>query len=178
MFMYSLRFNRKLRRSAMLILLLLGIMTAGRLVMGMLPQESMTAAGAGIKKQEGKTEQQRQEFIASLGWQVNPEPDEVSEIVIPKKFDELFESYNEIQKQQGCDLYRYRGKRCKKYCYTVLNHPDGGENIKLSLIVCKNKIIGGDVASQKLDGFMHGLMPPLPMGVSGAGETASPQAAG
>lgn len=157
MLMYSFRFNRRVRRSALLLLLLLGVMATGRLVLNLLPEGNTAPTGAVIKRQNGKTEEQRQEFITSLGWVVNSEPDEVVEVVIPKKFDEVYENYNNIQKEQGMNLQRYQGKRCKRYSYTVLNHPSGATNVRLNLLVCGNKIVGGDVSSLGMDGFMQGL---------------------
>lgn len=155
MIMYSLRVNRRLRRSLTLFVALLGVMAVGRAVLTFMPQQELAAAA--IKKQQGKTEQQRQQFIADLGWQVEPQPAETIEVVIPKKFDELYIRYNELQKLQGMDLSRKKGKRCTKYSYNVLNHPKGEENVRLNLLVCGGKIIGGDVCSLGLDGFMHGL---------------------
>ena len=169
MLLYSFRFNRKLRQTTLLLLLLLAVMTAGRLVMAFSP-EQQASASATIKRRPAKTEEQRQQFIAELGWQVNPEPDEAAEVIIPKKFDDVYQSYNTIQKEQGTDLSRYRGKRCKRYSYTVLNHPSGLPNIRLNLLVCGGKIIGGDVCSLGLDGFLQGLCFPaenLPVAQSG-----------
>lgn len=162
MLMYSFRFNRRIRRSALLLLLLLGVIAAGRFVLDLIPEGNVAPTGAVIKRQAGKTEEQRQEFIANLGWQVGLEPDEAVEVAIPKKFDEIYENYNAIQKEQGMDLTRWRGKRCTRYSYTVLNHPnaDKAPSVRLNLLVCAGKIIGGDVCSMGLDGFMHGLAPP------------------
>lgn len=156
MLMYSFRFNRKLRHSTLLLLLLLAVMAAGRLVLSFIPDGTM-AAGAVIKRQAAKTEEQRQQFIVGLGWQVEPQPAETVDVVIPKKFDEVYQSYNLLQKEQGMDLTRWRGKRCQKYSYNVLNHPSGDPNVRLNLLVCGGKIIGGDVCSLGLDGFMQGL---------------------
>lgn len=160
MLMYAFRFNRRVRRSALLLLLLLAVMAAGRLVLNLIPEGNAALTGAQIKRQSGKTEEQRQEFLTQLGWTVNPEPDEVVEVIIPKKFDEVYENYNNIQKEQGMDLSRYRGKHCKRYSYTVLNHPSGAQNVRLNLLVCQNKIVGGDVSALGLDGFMQGLVFP------------------
>ncbi len=156
MLLYSFRFNRKLRHTALLFLLLLTVMTAGRLVMTF-SGESPASSSMTIKRRPAKTEQQRQQFIADLGWQVAAEPYEEADVVIPKKFDDVYQSYNTIQKEQGTDLTRYRGKRCKRYSYTVLNHPSGMDNIRLNLLVCGGKVIGGDVCSLGLDGFLQGL---------------------
>ena len=69
----------------------------------------------------------------------------------------FFEKYNEIQKQQGCDLSKYAGKRCKRYTYVIENYPGQAEGVRANILVYKNKVIGGDVCSVELDGFMHGF---------------------
>lgn len=104
-----------------------------------------------------KTNDQRIEFIATFGWEVESEPVEVMEVIIPKEFDDLYKEYNSIQKMQGCDLSSYAGKRCKRYSYTVLNYPGQKENVRINLLVLSNKVIGGDVCSLEQDGFMHGF---------------------
>ena len=158
MLMYSFRLNRRVKRSLALVAALVAVMAVGRAVMAFMPQGAAEAAA--IKGREGKTEQQRQQFIADLGWQVGLQPTETVEVVIPKKFDEIYMKYNELQKLQGMDLSKKRGKRCTKYSYEVLNHPDGAENVRLNLLVCGGKIVGGDVCSLEMDGFMHSLLFP------------------
>ena len=158
MLMYSFRLNRRVKRSLMLVAALVAVMAAGRAVMAFMPQGAAEAAA--IKGREGKTEQQRQQFIADLGWQVGLQPIETVEVVIPKKFDEVYKRYNELQKLQGMDLSKKRGKRCTKYSYEVLNHPNAAENVRLNLLVCGGKIVGGDVCSLAMDGFMHSLLFP------------------
>ena len=156
MLMYSFRFNRKLRHSTLLLLILLAIMAAGRVVLNLMP-DGAVETGAQIKRESAKTEDERQQFISSLGWQTEPQPTETLEIVIPKKFDEIYLKYNEIQKQQGTDLSGWRGKRCMRYSYNILNHPSDEEHVRLNLLVCGGKVIGGDVCSLSLGGFMSGL---------------------
>ncbi len=99
------------------------------------------------------------EFISSFGWEVKNEPDEVREIIIPTEFDDVYKRYNEIQIAQGYDLKNYAGRRVKKWCFTIKNYPeyDDADYIKINILVCDGSVIGGDVCSIKLDGFMHGF---------------------
>jgi len=100
----------------------------------------------------------RLEFIESLGWQV--EEGDFMEVNIPEEFDDVYGKYNELQKSQGFDLEKFRGKRAMHYSYTIKNYPTGEEGVTLCLVVYKDKIIAGDVSSPKLDSFMHGLEMP------------------
>lgn len=98
-------------------------------------------------------------FISNFGWDVNPEPDEIREIIIPVEFDEVYKNYNEIQLSQGYDLSEYSGERAKNWTFTVRNYPgfEGEEYIKINILIHNGKVIGGDVCSVKLGGFMHGF---------------------
>lgn len=100
------------------------------------------------------------QFISNFGWEVSPEPDEIREIIIPVEFDEVYKKYNEIQLSQGYDLTEYAGERVKSWSFTVLNYPgyENEEFIKINILICDNVVIGGDVCSVKLDGFMHGFL--------------------
>lgn len=106
------------------------------------------------------TNNERLEFISQFGWEVNEEPAEVREIIIPAEFDETYENYNALQLSQSLDLSGYCGKRVKRWTYIIKNYPDipaDDETIRFNMIVYKDKVIGGDVCSIKLDGFMHGF---------------------
>jgi len=111
-----------------------------------------------MKVQKLKTAEDRIELLHSFGWEVQKEPIEFREVLIPEEFDDTYSKYNEMQMEQGFDLSKFAGKHVMKYSYAVLNHPSGEESVIATLLVYKNKLIGGDIASAKLDGFLHGLM--------------------
>ena len=98
-------------------------------------------------------------YISSLGWEVSEEPDEIKEVVIPYEFNDVYLNYNEIQKSQGFDLTDYAGERVKIWTYTVTNYPgyEDKDCIKINILVYEGCVIGGDVCSVELDGFMYGL---------------------
>ena len=108
-------------------------------------------------RQAGKNEE-RCALLSECGWEVENEPVEFIEVRIPEEFDGVYTEYNEIQKRQKMDLLKYAGKRALRYTYKVKNHPSGEEGIVANLIVYKDKLIGGDISSPKLGGFMHGLL--------------------
>lgn len=106
-----------------------------------------------------KTEAQRQSFLKEMGWEVSPEYEDCRVIVIPQEFNEVYKKYNKLQKEQGFDLSDYKGKTVEIYSYPVYNY-EGYENkdcIKCNLLICDGKLIGGDVCSIELGGFMQGL---------------------
>lgn len=105
------------------------------------------------------TDEERLNFINQLGLSVDSEPSAVREVMIPEEFDETYTNYNELQKQAMLDLEPYKGCNVKKWTYTVTNYPEyeGTQSIKINLLVYKGKIIGGDICSVEIDGFMKGL---------------------
>lgn len=116
--------------------------------------------GQEIKVERIKTPQDRIELIEGFGWQIEEEPLEFMEVQIPEEFDEVYAKYNEIQLKQGMDLKKYAGKRAMRYSYQVKNYPTGEAGVIANILIYKDKLIGGDVCSPQLNGFMHGLSMP------------------
>ena len=96
------------------------------------------------------------EYLASLGWQVETPALSEEEVLIPKTFSDVFEKYNELQLSQGFDLSKYAGKELTLYTYKITNH-ESSDTVLAELYVYKGRIVGGDIHSSELDGFMCGL---------------------
>ena len=101
------------------------------------------------------------DFLNSFGWKVGNSPIEISEITIPMDFDDVYDEYNIIQNEAGFDLEEFKGKKGTRYTYKVLNYPKKeNEDIRANILIAEKKVIGGDIMSVKLDGFMHSLIFP------------------
>jgi hypothetical protein len=111
----------------------------------------------GGKTYRVKTEQQRQALISELGWETSEKPSGRKTVTIPEDFDEVYSSYNDLQKQQGFDLEKYKGKKVEIFSYPVYNLEGHEDCMTLTLISCDGTLIGGDVCCTELDGFMQGL---------------------
>ena len=99
-------------------------------------------------------------FLSQYGWQVDTKPVEECEITVPKEFDKVMTSYNEIQKQQGLDLSKYSKKTAKRYTYKITNYPDYDGTVYANIIVYRNRVIAGDICSADAKGFIHTLSMP------------------
>ena len=99
----------------------------------------------------------RNEFLSQFGWKVEDEPLETVEVVIPTEFDTVFAGYNEIQKAQGLDLGKYTKKTVTRYTYEVTKYPDYNGTVHANVIVYRNRVIGGDICTADVDGFIHGF---------------------
>lgn len=93
-------------------------------------------------------------FLTSLGYEYDGVFTEKI-FTIPNEFDMVYNNYNEIQKSAGYDLGKYKGKECVMYTCELYNHPFG--RCRANIIVYEGEIIGGDISSVNLDGFMTGL---------------------
>ncbi len=93
-------------------------------------------------------------FIRTLGFTVTDDSPVVKSVNIPEVFYDVYENYNILQKKAGYDLSLYKGCEVTIYTYKI-NPPDNStDNCVVNLIVYKDRIIGGDVSSVALGGFM------------------------
>jgi hypothetical protein len=102
----------------------------------------------------------RRAFLAGFGWELDEMQAEEESVVIPARFDAVYDAYNTIQKAQGLDLERYRGKTVMRYTYPVKNYPEYDGTVYATLLIYKDRVIGGDVCSASADGFAHGWKSP------------------
>lgn len=105
------------------------------------------------------TNDARVKFLTDLGWEVTASPAEATEVRIPREADEVFSRYNELQKNQGYDLTKYAGKKVMRYVYQINNFPDAKEPVYATLLVHKDRIIGGDITDTTPGGRVQGLVP-------------------
>lgn len=107
-----------------------------------------------------KTNENRLEFLSQFGWEAGKDAVEEVEVRIPSDFDKVMNAYNEVQKAQGLDLSKYKGKTATRYTYQITNYPDYEGTVYANIIVYKNRVIGGDICSSDVSGFIHGFALP------------------
>lgn len=113
----------------------------------------------GDERPDGSTAEKRIEYINSFGWDVGIAPTGIKEIRIPGVFDEAYEQYNALQRQQGFDLRKYRACYAYKYTYDILNYDEPSPvPICVNLIVCEGKIVGADISSSEASGLVTVLV--------------------
>ena len=99
----------------------------------------------------------RVQFLNDFGWEVSTSPTQSSQVRIPEKQTPVFERYNALQKSQGYDLDAYAGKTVMRYVYKINNFPGATEPVYATLLVYKNKIIGGDITDTAANGVVQGF---------------------
>ena len=122
--------------------------------------KAIAAASEQYRYSKVKTASDAAEFLAQFGWEVDGEPLEEMKIRIPSEFDKVMKSYNELQRSQGLDLSKYRGKEVTRYTFEVTNYPNYSGTVMANVILYKNRVIGGDVCSSDVTGFIHGFERP------------------
>ena len=156
MFVYSVQ-SRHIKTAFLGIFAVLTIVS-----LFVLSRQSEQTAKNGEITISASTHEERMRFISQFGWQVDEEPLEIVEIIIPTEFDDTYSLYNQMQKEQGFDLAEYAGSRVKRWTYLVKNY-EGYENdqcIHANILVFDDVVIGGDICSVEVDGFMHGFSKP------------------
>ena len=101
----------------------------------------------------------RVQFLQSQGWEVTTSPKEASQVKIPQEQSPVYARYNDLQKSQGYDLSAYAGKNVMRYVYEVTNFPGAEEPVYATLLVYKDKIIGGDITDTTPGGRVQGFAP-------------------
>ena len=151
MFICTLKFDRKkaVFVIAMAALVLIGII----LLVGAFTGGAKTEAKAALSV---RNEKGRSAYLADCGWTVETPALSEDTVLIPKQFSPVFEEYNELQKQQGFGLSEYCGMEVTMYTYRVADSGREG-NLHAVLSVLNGAVIGGDVHSTALDGFMCGV---------------------
>ncbi|MBR5529597.1 MAG: DUF4830 domain-containing protein [Oscillospiraceae bacterium] len=99
----------------------------------------------------------RVKFLTDMGWDVTASPTETSQVRIPEEQSPVFERYNALQKSQGYDLTQFAGKKVMRYVYKINNFPGATEPVFATLLVYKNRIIGGDITDTGAKGVVQGF---------------------
>lgn len=96
-------------------------------------------------------------FLAQFGWTVDGGKPESEKVTIPAEFDKVFAAYNEIQKTQGLDLSKYKKKELTRYTFEVTNYNGYDGKVIANVLVYRNRVVGGDICSADVSGFVHGF---------------------
>ena len=152
MFIVTTRFTRK---KAVCSVILFGAVLAGLIIL----VSRLTSAETPPQPQLTDNPQ-RVEYLRSLGWEVDPEPLETLQFLLPETLEEPYLSYNTLQKAQGFDLSACCGKQLTRYTYTVTNYPNRPAGVQVNLYICEGLPVAGDICCPGAGGFQTGLQFP------------------
>lgn len=138
--------KRTRRRLALLVLLTAAVLGAAVLAS---PTRGILSAHYGVNTAEG-----RQAYLHDLGWEIDPETEDVRETTVPEAFDRTMADYNALQREQGFDLLPYAGKPVMIVTCALSGQPD----TLVTLWICDGVVIAGDVHTTAIDGWMKGII--------------------
>lgn len=141
------------RRRAVALLLALGVMMAAAVLLCSSPRSILSIGDMlDVSQLSG-----REKYLASYGWEIDPETESYQTVLLPRTFDGVFALYAEMQTQQGYDFASYSGLECRQYTYEVRNYKGSDTTVYATLYIKGTRVIGGDIHSAELTGFMHAI---------------------
>ena len=156
MFIYSMRAST-IKFFGIVCVSLVALITLIAFVPTYAVDSQKTGAEVSYNYEKVKTNEDRINFLKQFGWEVEAEPTEEKQVLIPEEFDKIFAGYNEIQRKQGLDLSSFKKKSVMRYTYVITNYPGYEGTVYANILVYRNNVIGGDICSADLDGFVHGF---------------------
>ena len=153
MFVYSLRAST-LKLFAVMIVSLGCILCLALFV----PSYGEAAAAGNTTVYEGiRTESDRTALLARLGYTVKGAPIEEVSFTLPEEFDSALAGYNELQKEQGLDLSRYKKKTLSRYTYELASYEGYEGTVYVNLILFHDRVVAADICSADPSAFVKPL---------------------
>ncbi len=150
MFTKSLKLTKK---RAVALLLILGVILSAAVVLCSSPRSLMSTGDMlDVSQLKG-----REKYLASYGWEIDTGSEATRNVLLPKTFEGTVSEYADMQTQQGYDFSSYAGLECRQFTYTVINYDGCDGTVYATLYVKGTRVIGGDIHSAEIDGFMHGI---------------------
>lgn len=154
MFVFSVKTSKT--KIAALVIAIIALAAALFMIIG---KGKQPAANDSVINYKAETAAERRAFLSQFGWKISEDPVEVSEVIIPENFDDGYTEYAAMNKAQGLNLEPFKGMRAKRWTYTVLNYPglENTKSVQANLLIFDGRVIGGDICSLELGGFIRGF---------------------
>lgn len=124
------------------IVCLLMILTVCILMLRAAPPDTVEIEGEDVGLKIGSDEE-IEAMIQKCGYTVEGCVSD-DEITIPKTWNAVYIAYNDLQKKQGFDLRRYKGKPARKLVYALTDSDD-----LVTILVSDDRIIAADIAANQ-----------------------------
>lgn len=141
------------KKSALAIIIVFGVILAAAVILCSNPRSLFSTSDMlDVSVTDGRVE-----YLKSYGWEIAPSSESCCTVILPKELDGALADYAAMQKKQGYDFASYAGLGCKQYTYTVTNYDSFSGTVYATLYVKGTRVIGGDIHSADISGFMHGI---------------------
>lgn len=153
MMIFTAKFTRK---KAALMVIVAGLLVGLAIVLAGLSGESSPSDPSSTAGQVSDNSA-RVAFLEAYGWQVESEPVETLQLLLPEQLDGAWAAYSDLQQRQGFDLLPYCGKRVERFTYTVTNYPGISQGVQANLYLCEDTVVAGDIFCTGENGFQTTL---------------------
>ena len=141
------------KKRAVIFLIILGIVLAAAVILCSSPRSIFSSGEMlNVSSQEG-----REKYLSGYGWEIDLGSEERRTVLLPKELEGALAEYGAMQTEQGYDFVSYAGLECTQYTYVVTNYEGSSSTVYATLYVKSARVIGGDIHSAAIDGFMHGI---------------------
>lgn len=141
------------KKSAAALILVAGVIMAALVIVCSNPQRIFSTVDMiNVSDTEGRVK-----YLAGCGWKADPDSEHSCDITLPREFSGVLSDYAEMQTRQGYDFASCGGAECSQFTYTVTNYEGFSGTVYATLYVKGTRVIGGDIHSASIDGFMHAL---------------------
>lgn len=141
------------KKRAVILILILGIVLAAAVILSSSPR-SIFSKGEMLN---ASSLEGRVKYLSGYGWEIDQSSEERRTVLLPKELEGALADYGVMQTEQGYDFVSYAGLECTQYTYIVTNYEGSSETVYATLYVKSARVIGGDIHSTAIDGFMHGI---------------------
>lgn len=117
---------------------------------------SVEASAAVTAPAKIETTQDIGSFFGGYGFDVDLTSATVDKVKIPKKWDDSFTAFDEVVRQSGMSLEKYKGKTVEKWTLLCPGRSSGDEKVYTILLVYREKPIGAYLLA-KPSGEVTGL---------------------
>ena len=107
---------------------------------------------------DAETNKKRVDYISGLGVTLQSDSATAKEVTIPEEFSSVYKNYNKLQKKSGFNLEGYKGTVVTLYAYPIATPNGYNGSWNCNLLVYNGRVIGGDISSVELNGYMLPLM--------------------
>lgn len=149
MFAASFRMNKLAVVTFLCSLALLSAIIAVFFAFGVFQPETAQIENLGRYSLRVSDKEETEKFFAQFGLAVDFTNCTEKEIIIPNEFDSLYEEYNNLQKSQGLDLSKYKGRTAQQRIYPIIT--ESGQEFYAVLIVINDKVVGGHINAGGID---------------------------
>lgn len=123
MFIFSMKLSKLLKRTFIFVVAFVTVFYVCSFAYSLVVPDS-EQKNVDVSAISGKENSDRVLFLQGKGIDVIEEPIQVVEVMVPSDMNDEYKAYNDVQKKQGFDLSKYKGKKLKQWTYNVKNNKD------------------------------------------------------